>query len=324
MTNKQSIRQSLSLLCDSRNDFRQYQAIAEQLDRNLGSTHGYSTCSDEFSAHFRPSQVDQTSRKIIPDSLTPQSYVPVRSTGDGNCLFNSASIAICQSEQLACELRLRTCLELALNREHYRHHPVITSAQIPYQSQRRGGGIMPVETLFDIACFEAKSSVVFQKIDFDTAFNSEIMRTSINFSYSGTLQIMGLASMLGVPLETVYPEQRHKLLPIYQNVFHPRRALGSGSVRIMWSNTNGWPDRTKEFVVNHFVPLFRQNRSTPLLNKPINTELEGEWQVVKRRKNSKAKTQNLGREQLKSSNRKQSLPNDPRKGTEDENSRIQN
>lgn len=227
MTNKQSIRQSLSLLCNSCNDFRQYQAIAEQLD-NFGSSHEYSMCSDEFSAHFRPSQVDQTSRKIIPDSLTPQRYVPVRSTGDGNCLFNSASIVICQSEELAFELRLRTCLELALNREHYRHHPVITSAQIPYQSRRRGRGIMSVETLFDIACFETESSIVFQERDFDVAFNNKIMRTSFNFSYSGTSQIMGLASVLGVPLKTLNPEQCHKLLPIYQNVFHPRRALGSG------------------------------------------------------------------------------------------------
>lgn len=111
---------------------------------------------------------------------------------------------------------------------------------------------------------------------------------------------MGLASVLGVPLETVYPEQRHKLLPIYQNVFHPTKALGSGSVRITWSNTNGWPEGRKEFVVNHFVLLFRQNRSTPSLsNKPCDTEWEGEWQEVKRRNHSKAKTKHTGREQLK-------------------------
>lgn len=136
---------------------------------------------------------------------------------------------------------------------------------------------------------------------------------------------MGLASVLGVPLETVYPEQRHKLLPIYQNVFHPTKALGSGSVRITWSNTNGWPEGRKEFVVNHFVPLFRQNRSTPSLsNKPCDTEWEGEWQEVKRRNHSKAKTKHTGREQLKCGNKKQSLPNDPRKEIEDENTRIKN
>ena len=97
---------------------------------------------------------------------------------------------------------------------------------------------MSVETLFDIACFETESSTVFQERDFDVAFNNEIMRTSFNFSYSGTSQIMGLASVLGVPLETLNPEQCHKLLPIYQNVFHPRRALGSGIGGFMSSLEN--------------------------------------------------------------------------------------
>lgn len=53
---------------------------------------------------------------------------------------------------------------------------------------------------------------------FEAAFNNDVMTTSINYLYSGTLQIMGLTSVLGVPLETVYPEQGHKRFPIYQHV----------------------------------------------------------------------------------------------------------
>lgn len=69
---------------------------------------------------------------------------------------------------------------------------------------------------------------------------------------------MALASVLGVPIEMVYPDQKNKLLPVYQNIFHPRQPFNQSSlaVRIMWTNTLGWPDRSKEFVVNHFVPLF--------------------------------------------------------------------
>ena len=48
------------------------------------------------------------------------------------------------------------------------------------------------------------------------------MRTSVNYSQSGTLQIMALSSVLGIPLETVYPDQNYKLLPVYQNLFKPR------------------------------------------------------------------------------------------------------
>lgn len=104
---------------------------------------------------------------------------------------------------------------------------------------------MSIPTLFDLACFVAESLKVYQIQGFEAAFHSEVRRTSINYSYSGTSQIIGLASVLGVPLETVYPEQGYKLFPIYQNTFHPKKALGKGMVRIMWNNMNGWPDQRK-------------------------------------------------------------------------------
>ena len=69
------------------------------------------------------------------------------------------------------------------------------------------------------------------------------MATSVNYTYSGTLQIMGLASVVGFPLETLYLEQTNKLLPVYQNTFLPRSGTKSSQVlRIMWTNTDGWTD----------------------------------------------------------------------------------
>ena len=128
----------------------------------------------------------------------------------------------------------------------------------------------------DLTCFDASSSSVFDKRGFDAAFENEIMRTSVNYSYSGTLQIMALASILGVPIQTVYPDQKHKLLPIYENVFEPRQGYTSPNpvlVRVLWTNTQGWSDRSKEFTVNHFVPLFKvgdnasQTTSSPSTSK---------------------------------------------------------
>jgi len=82
---------------------------------------------------------------------------------------------------------------------------------------------------------------------------------------------MALASVLAVPIQTVYPDQNHKLLPVYENVFQPRQGRHSSNnvfVRILWTNTQGWPDRSKEFTVNHFVPLF--NRGDEVF-RPQNT-----------------------------------------------------
>ena len=44
----------------------------------------------------------------------------------------------------------------------------------------------------------------------------------------------------------------------------------------MWSNMNGWPDKRKEFIVNHFVPIFQQHHPTLPLNDQFKAEMDGE------------------------------------------------
>ena len=245
------------------------------------------------SKHFRPKHVDEVSRQIIPANFRRMSVVLITSTGDGNCLFNSASLAICQTETLAVELRLRTCLELAKNRQFYRNHPVLANARIPYCG-KDGPCVMSVETLCDLTCFSSSSSKVYGDNGFERAFDHEIMRTCKNYSYSSTLQIMALASVLGVPIEMVYPDQKNKLLPVYQNKFHPRQPFNQSSlaVRIMWTNTLGWPDRSKEFVVNHFVPLFNGSDQASVGQveaAKMLEENENLWFVVTNKQKSSAK-----------------------------------
>ena len=172
---------------------------------------------EEVSQH----QIDKVSLQIIPDSFK-EPFLPARSTGDGNCLFNSASIALCRNERLAVELRLRTSIELAVHRDFYRNHPVLTGAKIQFQSRKDGVRDLPIESLFDLTCFNSESEGVLSKDGFEAAFKNEVMATSVNYTYSGTLQIMGLASVVGFPLETLYLEQTNKLLPVYQNIFLPR------------------------------------------------------------------------------------------------------
>jgi hypothetical protein len=222
-------KQKLTFLCNNRNDFHRYCTSAQHFKRELGFPATWSVEELNFSTFFKPRQVDEISRRIIPSVFASRNYIPVRTTGDGNCLFNSASLLIYQNESLASELRLRTCLELALNREFYKQHLAITDAKIPYHSKDDGLCTMSVPTVFDIACFEADSSKVCENQGFEAALNHEIMRTSIDYSYSRTLQIMGLASVLGVPLETVYPEQDNRFLSIYQNTFILERLLA-----ILW------------------------------------------------------------------------------------------
>ena len=246
--------EDLKELAAYRGDFRNFCVICDKLEKrwvdckwNIEETH--------FPTRFRSSQVDEVYCPMIPSKYAD--LVLIRSPGDGNCLFNSASLAICLSESRSNELRLPTCLELAKNKDFYKMHPVLVNCRIPYHSGRNSPGIMSVETLCYLTCFDAISSCEFGKKVFDAALENKIF---LNYSYHGTLQIMALASVLGVPIQTVSPDQNHKRFPVYENVFQPRQGRHSSNsvfVRILWTNTQGWPDRSKEFNVNHFVPLFK-------------------------------------------------------------------
>ena len=130
--NKDLFRQNLILLCNNRSNFRQYCITAEQLEPNIGNLTSWNIQETNFSTCFIPWQVDETARRIIPDLFTSLAYVPVRTTGDGNFLFHAASLAMWHSEQQATKLRLRTCIELALNRDFYKQHRVVNQAHIPY------------------------------------------------------------------------------------------------------------------------------------------------------------------------------------------------
>ncbi|KAL3891208.1 hypothetical protein ACJMK2_003471 [Sinanodonta woodiana] len=48
-----------------------------------------------------------------------QTYRPLLTTGDGNCLFNALSIALCGAESMCCEIKVRTCIEMAFNEQLY-------------------------------------------------------------------------------------------------------------------------------------------------------------------------------------------------------------
>lgn len=59
---------------------------------------------------------------LMPDDI-PANLNPTKVTGNGNCLFNSASINLVGNEDLSVVLRLLTAAELYLHADFYANHP---------------------------------------------------------------------------------------------------------------------------------------------------------------------------------------------------------
>ena len=58
---------------------------------------------------------------LMPDDI-PANLTPTKVTGDGNCLFNCASINLVGNEDLSVVLRLLTAVELYLHADFYANH----------------------------------------------------------------------------------------------------------------------------------------------------------------------------------------------------------
>ena len=65
---------------------------------------------------------DHLSMLLMPEDV-PSPIVAKRSRADGNCLYNSASMAICGSDSLSNVLRILVAGELFLNSSYYANHP---------------------------------------------------------------------------------------------------------------------------------------------------------------------------------------------------------
>lgn len=239
---------------------------------------------------FPVGRVDRIAENLTPEHYKQDNAKPITTRGDGNCLFNAASLALCGSEKLSTELRVRTTIELVENLDFYKSHPMLLNNEL----KTRNGNPWSVSSIFQAIIFSNYGCEICAEDGFNVALEYEVKRTAQNGTFSGLLQIMGLASAIGCQIYLIYPDTRHMMLSLLNGIFLPRSTpttstdCSQDSIIIMWTSLLGWPDRSKEFRVNHFVPVL-----------PINTEIQNSktefWNVVGRKSNVKQSAVSISR-----------------------------
>ena len=147
--------------------------------------------------------------------------LPVFASGDGNCLFNSGSIATFGDESKACELRVLSCIELV------EHGPY-------YAKLNKGSGI---DLVSDDLC------------------TAQIL-SPINGSYCSPWAMHAMATVLGVPIRSVYPPVNgclDRTVAILNTTFQPRIQSKDQPIIILWTHVLLPGEGT--WRPNHFVPL---------------------------------------------------------------------
>ena len=90
---------------------------------------------------------DNLSTSLVPEDIysQPQAGIPValQATGNGNCLYNSASLILCGNEQRSHYLRVLVAEELYFNAEFYANHEIFKVTE--------GHSGIPESVLFPVA-----------------------------------------------------------------------------------------------------------------------------------------------------------------------------
>ena len=213
---------------------------------------------------------DKLGSALVPDDLplpdTQHIFKAIKTSGNGDCLFNAASLALVGNESYATLLRLLVALELVLNVDFYAQHPKF--------SYFRSGGRHP-NTVFSLCLTNAANNVFQDSYQNKTLpIRAEARTASTPREWSGYFHVAALSTVLARPVFSMYPNCQSWIRDFVHGIVYPRMATFSPEpVYLLWSR-EGVDNRPGAwYEPNHFVPLHLQKADgvdDRKGNKPVN------------------------------------------------------
>lgn len=210
-------------------------------------------------------KIDDGSCYLLPEEH--KHLICGRSTANGNCFFNSASIILYGNESYCMQLRLAVIIELMKNARRYLEIGAFET------------DIIYSNNALDSADFLKNQNPDNFEYEKYFAYLSELKRMCTNFSWCSLMAFYGLSNVVKQPVYTIYPEVKSTLIrEIYHREIKPfqRYAIQSSDetvvaleqpLFILWTNTSIQTKTEADIVLiennfhpNHFVPCFLKDR----------------------------------------------------------------
>lgn len=177
------------------------------------------TCSDSI-----PFDEDSVAQHYL-DRYHFKSGTTLRATGDGDCLFNAASIILCGDESMGTELKYKCCIEMVLNGKEIQNH-------------------------------RDRAAIVLLSPDYEDA----VLKCVRSGGYSCVWTIIALSNVTKHNIETLYPlinGPKDLAARTMNTMITPSSGLTEDKpMKIMWTHTlSKTPSAKKSWTPNHFVPL---------------------------------------------------------------------
>ena len=201
---------------------------------------------------------DDLATFLIPDDVTRpggQRLFALKTTPNGDCLFNAISLLVRGNESAAMLLRLLVAGELYFNASFYADHHVFVDTI-------RSNSDLSLDTLFTVALTEAGADECSKNRSKTDAVKSEALVACTRGEWSSFLHILGIASVLSKQVQSIYPDVNFRFRSLIHRIVKPRASatndpLGDeDQVNILWSRDGGFDNRPGVwYEPNHFVPV---------------------------------------------------------------------
>ena len=186
------------------------------------------------------------------------------SSDNGNCLYNSCSIALIGNESLCHILRILASIEMLLNSDYYVRYPLFLNAD-PFEC---------TENKFLVTlCHDASDIFSPDKQNYKECIQKEGILNLNNKRWSSLMCLLALSSAIGMQIRSIYPTTDIHNTNRYEDMFNlvaiPSTYTNQNAViNILWSRS-GSLDNTKNvsFKPNHFVPVLHYKRPPTVKGK---------------------------------------------------------
>ncbi|XP_052061252.1 uncharacterized protein LOC127701423 isoform X1 [Mytilus californianus] len=211
--------------------------------------------------------IDKLGMELLPDDVKEEGYFPASVLGDGNCLPRSASVIMYGTENNHTELRVRIALELACYLPLYVDHTYLRRGE---QLSDKEALVLPKSYVMYSELYTPGDIITSSLIE-RTLFE-EIRKVCSANEFMGIWQIFALASVLGRPLQSVYPNRGNpNVRKDLNRSILPREMESNTPAYILWSSNINDEMTYAHWIPNHFCPILKMSINDDVLEYSTDT-----------------------------------------------------
>ncbi|NXU49216.1 VRTN protein, partial [Turnix velox] len=194
-------------------------SAALEAERTLSSFSLPGYCGRQFQEEL---EVDRVARSLYPEDA-PSNMLPLVCKGEGNRLFEAASVLLWGNPSLSLELQVRTVVEMLLHKQYYLSGMIDSKVMLQAARYSLCTEETPEMTSLPMAILEA-------------IFDADIKATCFPGTFANMWHVYALASVLQCNIYSIYPMSNLKIRPYFNRLIRPRKSgPRTSTLHIMWS-----------------------------------------------------------------------------------------